>query len=557
MNIGRLLQNMIGNPHWSDMKITELKVGQIVKGMVLQMLTDNEALVNIGGAQVMAKLETPLRQGQATMLQVQPESRDGLIVLKPLNASRVPIAEQSVKDLLQQYGMKDQPRPRQLMQQMHIEGIPLTKENVKLLHRSVNFLPDDVPADQAAKAAVTALQRGLPATEATMRSLHEVLHGKPLHKVLELAVVLFTRIAAGQEEPEWTSRYPQMRELAGQLSGKIRHIQQAGGQIADPYTSTDAGTDSGTARDRMPGNGTAIDIRPVSRGNSSARHRSSLEQSVQPQPQLSDKQEIIRTTPGSGSDPVESTVHKPSGTEASARITGTENTMIGRLFQWMGLDHERLLSKWDAPAVLQSLGESSDIVGPLSRPAVFDSLKGLLLQLNQIEELPITVKEAAQQLLHQITGQQLLMLPDRLSPFTEITLFLPIKNPNGEQTAAVHIQSRKNKRGEIDAQNCRVLFDLHMKTLGNMILDVQVTDRIVSLYAHNDHPALPVLLEANRTALAAALKNMGYQFISFKCSPFPKVEADGEELTNAKTALNGSSAKLGPGNSYKRVDIRI
>ena len=67
----------------------ELKVGQIVKGVVLQLLSDQEALVNIGGTQVRAKLETPLKQGDVTMLQVQPESNGGQILLEAASRLRM------------------------------------------------------------------------------------------------------------------------------------------------------------------------------------------------------------------------------------------------------------------------------------------------------------------------------------------------------------------------------------------------------------------------------------------------------------------------------------
>ena len=84
MNISGLIRSLVGDLTASDSKVLELKVGQIVKGVVLQLLSDQEALLNIGGTQVRAKLETPLKQGDVTMLQVQPESNGGQIMLNRL-----------------------------------------------------------------------------------------------------------------------------------------------------------------------------------------------------------------------------------------------------------------------------------------------------------------------------------------------------------------------------------------------------------------------------------------------------------------------------------------
>ena len=103
LNISGLIRSLVGDLTASESKVLELKVGQIVKGVVLQLLSDQEALINIGGMQVRAKLETPLKQGDVTMLQVQPESNGGQILLKPLMASDVQIADDSLSELLKAF----------------------------------------------------------------------------------------------------------------------------------------------------------------------------------------------------------------------------------------------------------------------------------------------------------------------------------------------------------------------------------------------------------------------------------------------------------------------
>ena len=124
MNISGLIRSLVGDLTASESKVLELKVGQIVKGVVLQLLSDQEALINIGGVQVRAKLETPLKQGDVTMLQVQPESSGGQILLKPLTASDVQIADDSLSELLKAFTIKDTAGNRQMVQQMQQEGVP-------------------------------------------------------------------------------------------------------------------------------------------------------------------------------------------------------------------------------------------------------------------------------------------------------------------------------------------------------------------------------------------------------------------------------------------------
>ncbi|KIL36561.1 hypothetical protein SD70_31470 [Gordoniibacillus kamchatkensis] len=57
MNISGLLRSLLGDARPADAKTLELKVGQIVKGIVLQLFSEQDALVNINGVQVRAKRE--------------------------------------------------------------------------------------------------------------------------------------------------------------------------------------------------------------------------------------------------------------------------------------------------------------------------------------------------------------------------------------------------------------------------------------------------------------------------------------------------------------------
>ncbi|WJH33252.1 OPI10 family protein [Paenibacillus sp. CC-CFT747] len=121
----------------------------------------------------------------------------------------------------------------------------------------------------------------------------------------------------------------------------------------------------------------------------------------------------------------------------------------------VGIDHEHHVARrlQAASAVSPNsmeegvawLGES-----PETHEAVWaagDNLKSLLLQLTAAEGLPSSLKDSVQQALQQVTGQQLLLASDRQSAFTHVTILLPFRDGNGDQTAAVHVQSRKGPRG--------------------------------------------------------------------------------------------------------------
>ncbi|MFH0071217.1 hypothetical protein ACFRAK_29385, partial [Peribacillus sp. NPDC056705] len=180
-----------------------------------------------------------------------------------------------------------------------------------------------------------------------------------------------------------------------------------------------------------------------------------------------------------------------------------------------------------------------------------DTLKGVLLQVMASQDTPPALKEAAQQLVQHLTGQQLLLNTDRTAPFAQVTMFIPLHGADGEQTASVHIQSRRGQKGALDAANCRLLFDLDMKFLGPTLIDVQVVDRIVSLQFRNDHEIAAELFEGRRQELTAAVESIGYQLLSVRTEPLPVASKASIELD-----VQGTAAEFTP-QAYKGVDLRI
>jgi hypothetical protein len=194
----------------------------------------------------------------------------------------------------------------------------------------------------------------------------------------------------------------------------------------------------------------------------------------------------------------------------------------------------------------------------INRHEAADSLKSILLQLSASDVVPEPLREQAQQTLQQITGQQLLLSPDRGAVLSHVTLFLPVRHEGGEEhAAAVHVQARKGKRGEIDARNCRLLFDLNMQTLGLTLVDVQVFDRKVHLQVHNDMPFLGPILEQYRGEIEEGLRQNGYQFMALKCAPFPQPNHnDAAALSNLSSARTAASSAYHV-KPYKGVDVRV
>ena len=252
-------------------------------------------------------------------------------------------------------------------------------------------------------------------------------------------------------------------------------------------------------------------------------------------------------------------------------------SMLRQLLHLLGMDHEhqllqRLILSRPAMASEGTSGEMSTSQGfqqlrsaegtasanQQAPQLAADTVKSLLLKTVSNEQLPLPIREAAQQVAQAITGQQLLLAADRSAQMSYVTLFVPFMNEHGEQMAGVHIQTRKDKRGNLDSDNCHLFFDLQMKTLGNIMIDVQVVDRIVSLKIHHDHPQMQALIEEGRQSMMEALEAMGYRLSLIKAVPLPEqahiVSSESAEQPVTETGLLNQMAQ---GMKYKGVDVRV
>ncbi|MEK3915397.1 hypothetical protein [Paenibacillus sp. FSL H7-0331] len=698
MNISGLIRSVLNDMQASEPKVLELKVGEVVKGMVLQLLSETDAIINIGGVQVRAKLETPLKQGEVTLLQVQPENSSGQMVLKPLGASVVQIADGSLAEVLKNVGLPDNAINRQIIQTLHQSGVPLSKDNVQAFSQLQSQLPPAVSQKDWIPAAVVAFQKGIPLTGETVTALKQVITGPAFHETLQQLDDQMTKLLSDNQNLSTSTRsaidafkgvVAVVKEASSELMPNVASLlsdtevenmltatKEAGRQQNASQASVAAPNDmdadiqqaakmSGTSPSGAAAGFNQAGSTLLAGEASSTSPKSTLLQAetllTKPDPALNAAAEdgpsnsaIIsktgsqsleqvstltksaanltqtQTLPssllGSGTGilldnsgrtvevtPVQPTVTNSATTAAALNNTlkinpeqmtseqlretavrpnqtqstannGTAPTLpsdiqsetsehwISKLIKAVGVEHEqaifKLPEKNGLDSQLLSAASLSDRSSDLQAPAgtqqdslkSVDTLKSALLMLVQSDDTPAALKETAQQAIQQITGQQLLLNTDRTSAFSNITMFIPIINANGEQTAAIHIQSRKGARGEIDANNCRLVFDLRMKALGDTMIDVQVVDRIVSLRVLNDQPFIQPLLESHREEIAASLSNIGYQFISLKCSPYPeKGQPTEEKAAGNRTESNLSSQikSLYGKKPYKGMDVRV
>ncbi len=685
MNIGSLFRGMMGDSKPGEAKQMELKEGQVVRGVVTSVSEDGqEAVVQIQGVKVRARLEAPLQQGETTLLQVQPPGKDGMTVLKPVTASQTPIPPSTMNDLLDSFQLPDTKDNREMLTQMRAAGIALTADNVKSIQTSMAQKPASVSVGEWVQSAAVAIQRGLPVTGQSVAGLQQAIFGPPLHESLDQMQNLLRTILP-QLQSGTTATLNEAADGANMPPVQASTATPSGSTAAnEPHASTTNPNGQQavpTGANAASGNATATivaklqqvlqqinDLLPPSTGGTSnpVAGNAGQQATATASTATAEQTPANGTNAGNAAQPATANFNAPSsstspwlgqllklmGTEYeqqsvraaltltaqhadAAKEQGTANPAGATNAQQAATQAggERIVANPNQPAIptpptvpnaptvnqplpatAASLSDAPDTPTAATNPAqaqasaegkvavsatnqaanavnassllapqtadgrtdalphpahmtthaaaaeealskAQDTLKGLLLQLSVADDAPPMLKDAAQQLVQQLTGQQLLLNTDRTAPFAQVTMFVPFNGPDGQETASVHIQSRRGSKGELDASNCRLWFDLDMKALGHTLLDVQVTDRIVSLKVHNDLEQLGPVIENKRQEVAEAIAGLGYQLLSLHVAPLP--------VRNTADNLIGTAGNMGElidqfaPSEYKGVDMKI
>ncbi|MGG4488913.1 hypothetical protein [Metabacillus idriensis] len=174
-------------------------------------------------------------------------------------------------------------------------------------------------------------------------------------------------------------------------------------------------------------------------------------------------------------------------------------------------------------SILQQLAKGTDSIRQE------ENLKLLLLSASLTQSDP-AAKEKIDQLITKLNGQTLLSADQG---FTQ-NQFMQIPLHYGDFQSDLNIEwtGRKNDKGEIDPDYCRILFYLNMNVLKEIMIDLHIQHRIVTVTIYNQSELFRSLLRNHADALKQKLQQQDYIVSSIKIEQFKEAEDHHSEFMN-------------------------
>lgn len=189
--------------------------------------------------------------------------------------------------------------------------------------------------------------------------------------------------------------------------------------------------------------------------------------------------------------------------------------------------------------VLSSLKEA-----PQLNVQKLESLKAGLLRFLS-EEPPAQLKESSERLLHKITGIQL--LSNDAGPIQQYVVQVPLSLWNKTTDLTIQWNGRKKENGQIDPDYCRILFYLELEYLNEIIVDMQIQNRVMSIRIISDVTEIQGFAAPFTEGLRNNLDELGFKLsnIAFQKPSVPE-----------RKQQSGPKPSYHP-THYTGVDIRI
>ncbi|MGP4080249.1 hypothetical protein ACTWQL_10055 [Pseudalkalibacillus sp. R45] len=471
-NIGRL------NP------VIELKPGQIFSGKVLALYPNDLAQVQLAGRKINAQLLTGLTRNENYWLQVKSSTSGGIPVLEVLEQNKVNQLPAQI------FGnRKNQPAIQQMFKNLSNERLPITKELITVAEKWLTQMPS---VDKGIQAVKTMLIKNLPVTEAIFKALYHVQDSRSLTSELQSL----------QQNIKGATTY-----------GGESAVEKVISRVLD---ATSRNTAIETVKQLMQ-----LYSLPTTDSQSKLQIENIFRTLDMKIPYMYQE---LHTHSGKTQISDEAFLKElklnMSLPKGELYLQQKLSTISTEQLNWI---HEQLnMNKTPKPhlnliEIVRGLGltfEHDLINTQLGELKNQQQLKSALLELLS-QELPGSIKDRAEVLLHRLTGQQLLHSSENQS-ITSLFYQFPVHFKEWESDVMMRWDLKKETSGEIDENFSRILFYLDLQFLKETVVDMNVQNRIISVRIINESESLKHHISEIKPQLKDALEKIDYKLSTVK-----------------------------------------
>jgi hypothetical protein len=567
-----------------------LRQGEIVTGKINKFYPDNKALLQIGAKQVIAELQTPLSAGGTYWFEVKEGGERPILQVLPQIAQR----KSSAAGLIELTGNKVNSTASSFVETLRKQQISFTMPELK---KALQLLQQQEPhlTDVSKDALQVMLKRQLPLSA-------NVLQAITARQTMDMTASIQQLVQDSSADGKVSSPLQNVlgnlspgsaagnsAQLVQQIVQEVKSGKQDTYQTIRPFFPSDPPTynmwqekwltfDTKTRREIN-----TQSFQQVSTMNSFSKDgkipfpvalqsfMEELQQAAKPiaaaqlnaQTALSTAQQLLRMFPDQPlAQNIKASVSK--ALEAFNMVSTAQN--INEILTNNNPKNEELLAKTADMLQLLQLAQRNEqskdgsffklLLQDVIRMTGFSyehdvaaaevtdlPLKGLLLQHHAAggEKADLTT-----QLMQQITGSQLLQVQDN-KQMAYIQLQLPGAPFGLNKDMLLDMESRKEADGQLSAEHARIMFYLDLPVLKELVVDMFVQKKAVSLHIYTQSDATETAMRPLQNKLKAALETSGYHLSSVKYSLSDKANTTGQYAV----------AKPNVSFEQKGVDFRI
>jgi hypothetical protein len=510
----------------------DLKVGNVVRATLLQVLDNQDALIQIGAYKVRARLDADLQVGDKMALLVTGEQKSGAMELQlvsdTVKSSAPGQPAPNVQGLIKALGLPETDTSKTLVQEWLTRQLPLKPESLLAASEVLRSIPK--PTSQQVTTLGKMAELGIPIHSGSFAAMDALDNGPKLHDLLANVRNTLQELL------------PAPKTLENQTAPASANGRSA--ETAPMQTANRAQQEANSVAQTLAEEQHEAHTAPSSSLPPSTSEKT---ETAPRQSNLFPENKISRPSTTAGDtarnslpEPVKEVLRQLSRVVRDLVAETDSAQTLGEKAKRLGLGFEEQLGQ--AVRRLPAEGEQAVLQAALSSASQMDegagaNLKQVLLQTQaaapQLHAAGMAHLAAdVNALLQNVTGQQMMQTPgqqERSDLFYQFSA-VPTNVGGREQTVELHVMSRKSPNQKtLDPANCYVLFHLDMPNLGELDIHLHIVDKVVGVRFLSDSADRVQITAEDQRDLWTAIKSVGFHLGTLKAEE-KKQPADGTKL---------------------------